>query len=57
VEPDYDGMIKFWSAPKNPDRTWLYQTCTEWGFYQTCETGSQCPYTQVRLPVALPPYT
>lgn len=48
-EPDYDGMIKFWSSPKNPDRTWLYQTCTEWGFYQTCETGTQCPYTQVRI--------
>jgi serine protease 16 len=45
-EPDYAGMIKFWSSPQNPDRTWLYQTCTEWGFYQTCETGTQCPYTQ-----------
>ena len=47
TEPDYDGMIRFWSSAKNPDRTWLYQTCTEWGFYQTCETGTQCPYTQV----------
>lgn len=46
MNPDYDGMIKFWSSPKNLDRTWLYQTCTEWGFYQTCETGSNCPYTQ-----------
>jgi hypothetical protein len=25
---------------------WGYQTCAEWGFYQTCETGSQCMYTQ-----------
>jgi thymus-specific serine protease len=47
MEPNYDLMIKGMSSPKNPDRTWLYQTCTEWGFYQTCETGTQCPYTQV----------
>ena len=25
-------------------RSWLWQTCTEFGFYQTCEKGSQCPY-------------
>jgi len=25
---------------------WGYQTCAEWGFYQTCEVGSQCFYTQ-----------
>jgi pimeloyl-ACP methyl ester carboxylesterase len=30
VEPDY----------------WGYQTCTEFGFYQTCEVGSRCLYTQ-----------
>lgn len=44
--PNYESMIAFWSSPKNPDRTWLYQTCTQWGFYQTCTTGSECPYTQ-----------
>lgn len=27
-------------------RLWTYQTCTEFGWYQTCETGSNCPYTQ-----------
>jgi serine protease 16 len=43
---NYDAMIKFWANPQNLDRTWLYQTCSEWGFYQTCETGSDCPYTQ-----------
>ncbi|XP_049620786.1 thymus-specific serine protease [Suncus etruscus] len=32
------------------DRQWLYQTCTEFGFYVTCE-GPQCPFS--RLP-ALP---
>ena len=25
-------------------RSWLWQTCTEFGFYQTCETNSTCPY-------------
>jgi hypothetical protein len=25
---------------------WGYQTCTEFGFYQTCEIGSNCFYTQ-----------
>lgn len=25
---------------------WGYQTCNEFGFYQTCEVGSKCFYTQ-----------
>ena len=25
---------------------WGYQTCTEFGYYQTCEVGSKCFYTQ-----------
>jgi len=25
---------------------WGYQTCTEFGFYQTCEVESQCFFTQ-----------
>jgi serine protease 16 len=37
----YDTMIKGMSNPKNPERSWLYQTCTEWGFYQTCPIGSR----------------
>ncbi|XP_055452940.1 thymus-specific serine protease [Psammomys obesus] len=28
------------------DRQWLYQTCTEFGFYVTCESP-QCPFTQL----------
>ncbi|KAL6092274.1 hypothetical protein STEG23_026802, partial [Scotinomys teguina] len=28
------------------DRQWLYQTCTEFGFYVTCE-GPQCPFPQL----------
>jgi len=42
----YDLMIQAMTNPKNPERSWLYQTCTEWGFYQTCPEGSRCPYTQ-----------
>ena len=25
---------------------WGWQTCTEFGFYQTCEVGSRCFFTQ-----------
>lgn len=37
----YDAMIQAMANPKNPVRSWLYQTCTEWGFYQTCPVGSR----------------
>lgn len=33
--PGYDGDI-----------LWFWQTCTEFGFYQTCEKGSECFFTQ-----------
>ena len=26
-------------------RIWLWQTCTEFGFYQTCDPDSSCPFT------------
>ena len=26
--------------------SWPYQTCTQFGFYQTCEVNSQCPWTK-----------
>lgn len=25
-------------------KAWMYQTCTQFGYYQTCEEGSQCPF-------------
>lgn len=28
------------------DRSWLYQTCSEFGFYQTCNPDSHCPYAR-----------
>jgi hypothetical protein len=27
-------------------RIWFYQTCSEFAFYQTCDPGSNCPFTQ-----------
>lgn len=36
-------------TPEAPNRLpdfWGYQTCTEFAFYQTCETGSKCFFTQ-----------
>jgi hypothetical protein len=32
--------------PDAPLDYWGYQTCTEFGFYQTCEVGSSCFFTQ-----------
>ena len=29
---------------ENGLRSWLWQTCTEFGFYATCEMDSQCPF-------------
>jgi thymus-specific serine protease len=46
VSASYEAMITAMANPRNPERTWLYQTCSEWGFYQTCQEGSECPYTQ-----------
>lgn len=32
-------------------RSWLWQTCTEFGFYQTCEYNSDCPYAKGYHPI------
>lgn len=29
------------------DFPWFYQTCTQFGYYQTCEDGSQCPFSHM----------
>jgi len=34
------------TSAQNPERSWLYQTCTEVGFYQVCQSGSTCPFVQ-----------
>lgn len=43
---NYDIVTRMMKNETNPERSWLYQTCTEWGFYQTCPEGSGCPYSQ-----------
>lgn len=32
--------------PPKDENYWGYQTCNEFGFYQTCEEGTDCFYTQ-----------
>lgn len=47
VELDWEGTIQFIADPLRGQedglRSWLWQTCTEFGFYQTCER-SGCPF-------------
>jgi len=46
-EVDWERTIAYLSsdeAMEEGTRSWLWQTCTEFGFYQTCETDSDCPY-------------
>jgi thymus-specific serine protease len=31
------------TGPGVGQRQWQYQTCTQFGYYQTCEPGTQCP--------------
>mmetsp|Transcript_7109 Transcript_7109/g.13494 ORF Transcript_7109/g.13494 Transcript_7109/m.13494 type:complete len:545 (-) Transcript_7109:239-1873(-) len=32
------------SLERGGGRVWFYQTCTEFGFYQTCDPDSKCPF-------------
>jgi len=40
------GMSQQLTSGSQPDY-WLYQTCTEFGFYQTCMKGSKCMFVQI----------
>lgn len=43
------GCEMDWTAndiPDAPVNYWGYQTCNEFGFYQSCDLGSECFYTQ-----------
>lgn len=45
----WERMISFLSSPDaiaEGTRSWLYQTCTEVGFYQTCEANTACPFAR-----------
>eukprot|EP01065_Artemidia_motanka_P029234 TRINITY_DN35382_c0_g1_i1.p1 TRINITY_DN35382_c0_g1~~TRINITY_DN35382_c0_g1_i1.p1 ORF type:complete len:493 (+),score=163.31 TRINITY_DN35382_c0_g1_i1:64-1542(+) len=33
--------------------SWYWQTCNEWGFFQSCEVGSTCPFAQGVSPATI----
>ena len=47
TDVDWSRALRYISSPEAQEgglRSWLWQTCTEFGFYQTCEIGSSCPF-------------
>jgi thymus-specific serine protease len=50
VDIRWDETIRFIADPVRGQqgglRSWLWQTCTEVGYYQTCEANSTCPYAR-----------
>ena len=46
---EWNDQLKFLSstkAKKGGTRSWLWQTCNEFGFYQTCHEDSDCPFAR-----------
>jgi len=41
IIPLLDTSLSSW-----PNRSWQYQACNEFGFFQTCDPGTECPFTQ-----------
>ncbi|QDZ23838.1 serine carboxypeptidase S28 [Chloropicon primus] len=41
----WSEMIKSMQDIHSQDRSWIWQTCTEFGFYQTCDPNTYCPFT------------
>lgn len=41
ITPLLDTSLSSW-----PYRSWAYQACNEFGFFQTCDPGTECPFTQ-----------
>ena len=49
VDVDWLSLVSYVADPTQQDglRSWIWQTCTEFGFYQTCDThNTDCPYAQ-----------
>ena len=46
VNVDFNSMVKAYANPHSSLRSWFWQTCSEYGFYQTCPYESTCPYTR-----------
>eukprot|EP00565_Helicotheca_tamesis_P003372 CAMPEP_0185729156 /NCGR_PEP_ID=MMETSP1171-20130828/4497_1 /TAXON_ID=374046 /ORGANISM="Helicotheca tamensis, Strain CCMP826" /LENGTH=564 /DNA_ID=CAMNT_0028397933 /DNA_START=242 /DNA_END=1936 /DNA_ORIENTATION=+ len=47
TEVDWNGTLQYISsadAQAGGLRSWLWQTCNEFGFYQTCDENSLCPF-------------
>jgi serine protease 16 len=42
----HDALVAVYLPSNSPSRIWQFQTCSEWGFYMTCPTGSKCPFVQ-----------
>ena len=45
IDIEYDDMIAYFSSENvepSGTRSWIWQTCTEFGFYQTCD--DDCPF-------------
>jgi pimeloyl-ACP methyl ester carboxylesterase len=45
-EAQMTGPLQNTTLAGGEARVWIYQTCTEFGFYQTCEQGTSCPWAQ-----------
>ena len=41
----WSSMLDSLENVNSQDRSWIWQTCTEFGFYQTCDPGTSCPFT------------
>ena len=51
VDSSYEGYVSGLvntTIHGGRDRSWIWQTCTEFGFYSTCDPGSKCLFTKVR---------
>jgi hypothetical protein len=59
LELDWNAYLKYLATPtksqEEGNRSWLWQTCTEFGYYQTCEGGdtSTCPFGKGFHPLQL----
>mmetsp|Transcript_27791 Transcript_27791/g.64365 ORF Transcript_27791/g.64365 Transcript_27791/m.64365 type:complete len:199 (+) Transcript_27791:709-1305(+) len=45
---DWNATLEYFATPHKSmaggTRSWLWQTCTEFGYYQTCPEDSMCPF-------------
>ncbi|XP_022096081.1 thymus-specific serine protease-like [Acanthaster planci] len=45
----YDGYTSYYrnTSRVTTGRPWLYQTCSQYGFYQTCDSDTNCMFTDL----------